>query len=88
MFLSVWLVKALFRDIGQKDRARLAYGLGLWAPHMRPHWARLVRDRNGHSLVNIGTEWTRADPQRAWKLGIDGGLLAILVTVLAVQLIA
>jgi hypothetical protein len=55
---------------------------------MLPHWDRLWRERDGHSLVNIGTEWTRLDPQRAWKLGIDGGILAVIVTGLLAGLLS
>ena len=51
-------------------------------PHVSNLHLMLKRERNGHSLVNIGTEWTRLDPQRAVKLGFDAilvGLLAGLV---------
>jgi hypothetical protein len=71
-------VKSLFGELGRKDRNRLAYGFGLWSPEMLPHWSRLKSERNGHSLVNIGTEWTRLDPQRAVKLGFDAILVGLL----------
>lgn len=74
------------RVMGPKDRRRWAHGLGLWAPEMLPHWRRFSRRWwDGHSLVNIGTEWTRLDPQRAFKAQFVGywATMALLVVGMA-----
>lgn len=81
MFTLVWGVKALIGKLGRKDKARLENGLGVWSPEMKPHWSRL-RDTwglDGHSLINIGTEWYRLDAQRAFKVSADSILWALLV---------
>jgi hypothetical protein len=66
----VWLIALLLSAAikGEKDRERVRYGLGLWAPEMRPHWHRLFHDFSLHAYANIWTEWCRDDPQRAWKV--------------------
>jgi hypothetical protein len=73
LFTAIWAIKAALGKLGPKDRERLAHGLGLWAPDMREHWQRLREKPNGHALINIGTEWFRKDPQRAFKVSFDSG---------------
>jgi hypothetical protein len=77
MFIATWLVKKALGKLGPKDSKRLADGLGLWSPEMQKHWDRLKETKglDGHSLVNIGTEWIRLDPQRALKVSLDSSLL-------------
>jgi hypothetical protein len=81
MWLLAMALGALLPD-KRPDRRRLAHWLGLAGPEMRPHWARLRHQPSLHALANIATEWTRADPQRAWKTyaaAIDLLILAILI---------
>lgn len=80
--MFVWIVQWVFGKLGPKDRKRLANGLGLWAPEMQVHWDRLKLERDFHSLINIGTEWTRLDPQRAFKVGVDSTVVAVVIAVL------
>lgn len=54
---------------GPKTERQWANVLGLFSPEMKPHWDRLWSEPSGHAFVNIGTEWTRLDPQRAFKVG-------------------
>lgn len=56
-------------------KSQLADSWGYLGAGMAPHWARLA-DRADpeylsafHSLKNIGSEWARLDPQRAYKAG-------------------
>lgn len=75
----IWIaLLALLGRAGDKDRRRLAHGLGLWGPAMAEHWRRLWASTVAldwrdwpHAVVNIGTEWVRLDAQRALKLGGD-----------------
>lgn len=87
MFVLTWVIKSWLGTLGPKDKKRLESGLGLWSPEMLPHWERLKKTKglDGHSLINIGTEWVRLDAQRAFKVGADTtvwGGLAILALVL------
>ena len=66
MWLLILLIGACFPDQAP-DRKRIKHFLGLAAPEMRPHWQRLWQTPSLHAYANIWTEWTRLDPQRAWK---------------------
>jgi hypothetical protein len=79
MFVLLWLIQLVFGKIEDHDRERLRYGLGLWSPAMRPHWRDLIRRHNGHAWVNIWTEWTRLDAQRAGKVYFDLATATFLV---------
>lgn len=81
MFTLIWVIQLWAGLLGPKDHERLRHGLGLWGPEMQPHWERLWVLRDGHSLVNVGTEWVRLDPQRAFKVGVDTVLALGLTTV-------
>lgn len=88
MFVLTWIVKDFLGTLGPKDKKRLENGLGLWSPEMTPHWKRLAETKglDGHSLVNIGTEWVRLDSQRAFKVGVDTTALSVLAILALVVL--
>lgn len=67
-FLS-WLLRAPFPPlIDPRDRERLTQWVGVAEPEMQPHWRRYFRRWwSIHELNNIGSEWARLDPQRAFK---------------------
>jgi hypothetical protein len=73
--------KFLLRHSHSKDWARARYGWGWWSPEMRPHWARALRMEDIHAWINVGTEWHRLDPQRAFKWGLDRATLLIALAV-------
>jgi hypothetical protein len=66
----VWLIALLLSAAikGGKDRERIRYCLGLFAPEMGPHWDRVRDGFSFHDYANIWTEWMRRDPQRGWKV--------------------
>lgn len=66
MWLLLLFVNCL-RPGAAPDRERVWYWLGFTSPEMRPHWQRLRENPSMHAYSNIWTEWTRLDPQRAWK---------------------
>ena len=84
MWLLAMIVGSFFED-KRKDRRRLANWLGFTGPEMRPHWQRLRGAPSFHALINIGTEWTRLDPQRAYKT--MAAVIDILILLLILALI-
>jgi hypothetical protein len=50
-----------------ENKERLRDFDGLFAPQMQPHWQAFAEHPTKHYLKNIGTEWVRLDPQRAYK---------------------
>jgi hypothetical protein len=66
MWLLAILIGCLIPN-KKPDRDRVRHVLGLFSPEMRPHWQRLREQPSFHAYSNIWTEWTRLDPQRAWK---------------------
>jgi len=67
----------------QADRRRLQDFDGLFSPEMQPHWDAFASHPNKHYLKNIGSEWVRLDPQRAYKtlsfVLVAGSLLVMLM---------
>jgi hypothetical protein len=57
----------------EKDQGRMKYWWGWTSLEMQEHWERLADPKSEdygswyHSLKNIGSEWARLDPQRAYK---------------------
>jgi hypothetical protein len=84
MWLLLVLIGALTKDKAP-DRRRIANWLGFAAPEMVPHWQRLgaALVELSHAFPNVWTEWTRADPQRAWKTYAAIGDLLVLALVAA-----
>ena len=64
-----------------QNKGRLSNFDGLFAPQMQQHWQSFAEHPSKHYLKNIGTEWVRLDPQRAYKtlsflfLAVNGVLL-------------
>jgi hypothetical protein len=64
-----------------QNKGRLSNFDGLFAPQMQQHWRSFAEHPSKHYLKNIGTEWVRLDPQRAYKtlsflfLAVNGLLL-------------
>lgn len=50
-----------------ENKGRLRDFDGLFAPQMQQHWQAFAEHPTKHYLKNIGTEWVRLDPQRAYK---------------------
>jgi hypothetical protein len=50
-----------------QNKGRLSNFDGLFAPQMQQHWQSFAEHPSKHYLKNIGTEWVRLDPQRAYK---------------------
>jgi hypothetical protein len=80
-----WVVRAPFkRLLDERDRERLANLVGIDGPAMADAWARVkARPWSPHEWNNIGSEWTRSDPQRAFKalafwILLDAALMAFL----------
>ena len=84
MWLLAMVIGSFF-ETKRKDRHRLANWLGLASPEMRAHWLRLRTVPSFHALINIGTEWTRLDPQRAYKT--MAAVIDVLVIALVVMLV-
>lgn len=66
----MWLLALLIGSLlpnKAPDRRRISSWLGFTSPEMLPHWQRLREKPSLHAFSNIWTEWTRLDPQRAWK---------------------
>jgi hypothetical protein len=84
MWLLAMVIGSFF-ETKRKDRNRLAHWLGFTGLEMRPHWQRLRTSPSFHALINIGTEWTRADPQRAYKT--MAAVIDLLVILLILALI-
>lgn len=82
MWLLALLIGSFFADKAP-DRRRIANWLGFKAPEMMPHWQRLRERPSFHAFSNIWTEWTRLDPQRAWKTYAAVLDVAIIITILA-----
>lgn len=78
MFTLIWLIQWALGKIEDHDLDRLRHGLGLWSPEMRAHWRRLFTAPSGHAFINIWTEWTRLDAQRAGKVYFDMATVAFL----------
>lgn len=55
------------RWLDNKDQDRLSHLAGWDTPVLNVSWHRLFLNPSGHSLINIGTEYTRQDAQRAQK---------------------
>jgi hypothetical protein len=63
-------------SIGDPPDDKESYFANMWgwlAPEMDEHWARLFDKKherygfNYHNLKNVGAEWARVNPQRAYK---------------------
>jgi hypothetical protein len=64
-----WIVRYPFADLmDERDRARIQACFGILDKKLDPHWDRWQRRWwSPHDLINLGSEWTRLDPQRAFK---------------------
>lgn len=76
-----WLFFGFWFGRNAQDRARAADFFGLLAPGMAPHWQRLFGSWDIYeNLKNVGSEWTRSDPQRAIKLVTLAWALSLIST--------
>jgi hypothetical protein len=76
----------------QQDASRVRSWWGWLSPGMDPHWGLLSDPTDPeygswfHSTKNIGAEWARLDPQRAYK-AMSFALVAALLLLLTVLVI-
>ena len=71
----------------RENRGRLKDFDGLFSPQMQQHWDAFATHPDKHYLKNIGSEWVRLDPQRAYKTLsfclVVGSLLVMLISLAA-----